>query len=154
MQGEKSPRDDSDDEPLIGPDAKMRRLLKDKKLRISAGEDYLEEEVAGMSQQESQDLNAEAVDEAEARLGKDASNANTQIEDSDDDEPIFRPEADMRRLLNGAYLRPPLEPSDIRRLLNDQEDVVRQAAAKTNNRFKGKSTLKITTCDTSSLRLN
>ena len=28
MQGEKSPRDDSDDEPLIGPDAKMRRLLK------------------------------------------------------------------------------------------------------------------------------
>ena len=89
-----------------------------------------------MSQQESQDLNAEAVDEAEARLGKDASNANTQIEDSDDDEPIFGPEADMRRLLN------------------DQEDVVRQAAAKTNNRFKGKSTLKITTCDTSSLRLN
>jgi hypothetical protein len=136
MQGEKSPRDDSDDEPLIGPDAKMRRLLKDKKLRFSAGEDYLEEEVAGMSQQESQDLNAEAVDEAEARLGKDASNANTQIEDSDDDEPIFGPEA------------------DIRRLLNDQEDVVRQAAAKTNNRFKGKSTLKITTCDTSSLRLN
>ena len=136
MQGEKSPRDDSDDEPLIGPDAKMRRLLKDKKLRFSAGEDYLEEEVAGMSQQESQDLNAEAVDEAEARLGKDASNANTQIEDSDDDEPIFGPEADMRRLLN------------------DQEDVVRQAAAKTNNRFKGKSTLKITTCDTSSLRLN
>jgi hypothetical protein len=136
MQGEKSPQDDSDDEPLIGPDAKMRRLLKDKKLRFSAGEDYLEEEVAGMSQQESQDLNAEAVDEAEARLGKDASNANTQIEDSDDDEPIFGPEADMRRLLN------------------DQEDVVRQAAAKTNNRFKGKSTLKITTCDTSSLRLN
>jgi hypothetical protein len=136
MQGEKSPRDDSDDEPLIGPDAKMRRLLKDKKLRFSAGEEYLEEEVAGMSQQESQDLNAEAVDEAEARLGKDASNANTQIEDSDDDEPIFGPEADMRRLLN------------------DQEDVVRQAAAKTNNRFKGKSTLKITTCDTSSLRLN
>jgi hypothetical protein len=136
MQGEKSPRDDSDDEPLIGPDAKMRRLLKDKKLRFSTGEDYLEEEVAGMSQQESQDLNAEAVDEAEARLGKDASNANTQIEDSDDDEPIFGPEADMRRLLN------------------DQEDVVRQAAAKTNNRFKGKSTLKITTCDTSSLRLN
>ncbi len=106
MQGEKSPRDDSDDEQLIGPDAKMRRLLKDKKLRFSAGEDYLEEEVAGMSQQESQDLNAEAVDEAEARLGKDASNANTQIEDSDDDEPIFGPEADMRRLLN------------------DQEDVV------------------------------
>jgi hypothetical protein len=136
MQGEKSPRDDSDDEPLIGPDAKMRRLLKDKKLRFSAGEDYLEEEVAGMSQQESQDLNAEAVDEAEARLGKDASNANTQIEDSDDDEPIFGPEADMRRLLN------------------DQEDVVRQAAAKMNNRFKGKSALKITTCDTSSLRLN
>jgi len=93
----------------------MRRLLKDKKRRFSAGEDYLEEEVAGMSQQESQDLNAEAVDEAEARLGKDASNANTQIEDSDDDEPIFGPEADMRRLLpvNGAYLRPPLEPSDI-----------------------------------------
>jgi len=136
MQGEKSPRDDSDDEPLIGPDAKMRRLLKDKKRRFSAGEDYLEEEVAGMSQQESQDLNAEAVDEAEARLGKDASNAKTQIEDSDDDEPILGPEA------------------DIRRLLNDQEDVVRQAAAKTNNRFKGKSTLKIRTCDTSSLRLN
>jgi hypothetical protein len=136
MQGEKIPRDDSDEEPLIGPEAKMRRLLKDKKLCFSAGEDSLDEEVAGMSQQESQDLNAEAVDEAEARLGKDASNANTQIEDSDDDEPIFGPEADMRRLLN------------------DQEDVVRQAAAKTNNRFKGKSTLKITTCDTSSLRLN
>jgi hypothetical protein len=99
MQGEKSPRDDSDDEPLIGPDAKMRRLLKDKKLRFSTGEDYLEEEVAGMSQQESQDLNAEAVDEAEARLGKDASNANTPCKDSDDDEPTFGPDAKMRRLL-------------------------------------------------------
>ncbi len=42
MQREKIPRDDSDDEPLIGPDAKMCRLLKDKKLRFGAREDYLE----------------------------------------------------------------------------------------------------------------
>ncbi len=70
-----------------------------------------------------------AVDEAEARLGnlKDASNANTPCKDSDDDEPIFGPDAKMRRLLE------------------DQEDVVRQAASKMNNRFKGKSALKITT---------
>jgi hypothetical protein len=33
----------------------------------------------------------------------------------------------------------------MRRLLEDQEDVVRQAAAKMNNRFKGKSALKATT---------
>ncbi len=62
--------------------------------------------------------------------------ANTPCKDSDDNELIFEPDANMRRLLK------------------DQEDVVRQAAAKMNNRFKGKSALKITTCYTSSLRLN
>jgi hypothetical protein len=33
----------------------------------------------------------------------------------------------------------------MRLLLEDQEDVVRQAASKMNNRFMGKSALKITT---------
>jgi hypothetical protein len=75
-----------------------------------------------MSQQESQDLNAEAVDEAEARLGKEASNSNTPCKDSD-----YEPVPKMRRLLEA------------------QEDVVRQAAQKMRNRFKGKSALKITT---------
>ncbi len=62
------PREDSNGEPLVGPVATRRHIQEeeDKKLRFGAREDYLEEEVARMSQQESQDLNAEAVDEAEA----------------------------------------------------------------------------------------
>jgi hypothetical protein len=128
---------DSDDEPLFGPVADMRRLQKqeeelqkheeeDNKPLVGASKDYLKAELAGMSQQESQDLDAEAVDEAEARLGKEASNSNTPCKDSDY-EPMFEPVPKMRRLLEA------------------QEDVVRQSAQKMKNRFKGKSALKITT---------
>jgi hypothetical protein len=85
---------DSDDEPMFGPVAEMRRLQKqkeelqkqeeeDNKPLFGSRKDYLKAEVPRMSQQEAQDLNAGAVDVAEARLGKDASNANTPCKDSD-----------------------------------------------------------------------
>jgi hypothetical protein len=77
-------------------------------------EDYLPEEVAGLSQAE---LNAEAVDEAQFRLATYDSLASTPSKN----------EVEVQ----------------VSRSLYDAEDLVRVAAAKMN-RFTGKATLKIT----------
>ena len=74
-------------------------------------EDYLAQEVTGLSQEE---LNAEAVDEAEARLGIAESMAST----------------------------PSKNEFDVSRYVRDEEDIARTAAAKLT-RFGGKDTLKI-----------
>ena len=108
--------EDSDDEvPLFGPNGQAEKILQPEEEQESqqplAPEDYLKQEVAGWPQE---DLNAEAVDEAEARLGIAESMAST----------------------------PSKNKFEVSRSFQD-DDVVRMAAAKMT-RFEGKGTLKIT----------
>ena len=60
-RGRKRAADSDDDIPLFGPMSRAAKMQKP-----CPPEDYLKEEVAGLSQEE---LNAGAVDEAELRLG-------------------------------------------------------------------------------------
>ncbi len=71
--------EDSDDEmPLFGPNGQVEKIRQPEEEQESqqplAPEDYLKQEVASWPQE---DLNAEAVDEAEARLGIAESMAST-----------------------------------------------------------------------------
>ena len=67
-----------DDMPLFGPNGQAEKIRQPEEEQESqqplAPEDYLKQEVAGWPQE---DLNAEAVDEAEARLGIAESMAST-----------------------------------------------------------------------------
>ena len=111
--------DDSDDDmPLFGPNGLAEKLAEkisqqeeEQESQLLVPEDYLKEEVAGLSQEE---LNAEAVDEAEARLGIAESLAST----------------------------PSKIALEVSRSFHDEEDIARTAAAK-KKRFEGKDTLKI-----------
>ena len=111
--------DDSDDDmPLFGPNGLAKKLAEkisqheeEQESQPFAPEDYLKQEVAGLSQEE---LNAEAVDEAEARLGIAESLAST----------------------------PSKIALEVSRSFHDEEDIARTAAAK-KKRFEGKDTLKI-----------
>ena len=111
--------DDSDDDmPLFGPNGLAEKLAEkisqheeEQESQLFAPEDYLKQEVAGLSQEE---LNAEAVDEAEARLGIAESLAST----------------------------PSKIALEVSRSFHDDEDIARTAAAK-KKRFEGKDTLKI-----------
>ena len=112
--------DDSDDDmPLFGPNGLAEKLAEkisqqeeeQESQQPFAPEDYLKQEVAGLSQEE---LNAEAVDEAEARLGIAESLAST----------------------------PSKIALEVSRSFHDDEDIARTAAAK-KKRFEGKDTLKI-----------
>jgi hypothetical protein len=108
--------EDSDDEvPLFGPNGQAEKIRQPEEEQESqqplAPEDYLKQEVAGWPQE---DLNAEAVDEAEARLGIAESMAST----------------------------PSKNKFEVSRSFQD-DDVARMAAAKMT-RFEGKGTLKIT----------
>ena len=97
--------DSDDDSPMFGDKiCKIRQ-------QGATPEDYLPQEVTGLSQEE---LNAEAVDEAEARLGIAESMAST----------------------------PSKNEFDVSRYVRDEEDIARTAAAKMT-RFGGKDTLKI-----------
>ena len=111
--------DDSDDDmPLFGPNGLAEKLAEkisqqeeEQESQLLVPEDYLKEEVAGLSQEE---LNADAVDEAEARLGIAESLAST----------------------------PAKIALEVSRSFHDEEDIARTAAAK-KKRFEGKDTLKI-----------
>ena len=111
--------DDSDDDmPLFGPNGLAKKLAEkisqqeeEQESQLFVPEDYLKEEVAGLSQEE---LNADAVDEAEARLGIAESLAST----------------------------PAKIALEVSRSFHDEEDIARTAAAK-KKRFEGKDTLKI-----------
>ena len=108
--------DSDDDMPLFGPNGlaeKIRRQEEEQKSQQPlAPEDYLKEEVAGLSQEE---LNAEAVDQADFRLGIAESMAST----------------------------PSKIEFEVCRSFQDEDDVARMAAAKMT-RFAGRDTLKIT----------
>ena len=104
--------------PLFGPNGLAEKLAEkisqqeeEQESQLLAPEDYLKEEVAGLSQEE---LNADAVDEAEARLGIAQSLAST----------------------------PAKIALEVSRSFHDEEDIARTAAAK-KKRFEGKDTLKI-----------
>ena len=104
-----------DDMPLFGPNSLSEKIRQQEEEQESqqplAPEDYLKQEVACWTQE---DLNAEAVDEAEARLGIAESMAST----------------------------PSKNKFEVSRSFQD-DDVARMAAAKMT-RFAGKGTLKIT----------
>jgi hypothetical protein len=68
-RGRKRAADSDDDIPLFGPMSRPAKMQKP-----CPPEDYLKEEVAGLSEEE---LNAGAVDEAELRLGVAESLAST-----------------------------------------------------------------------------
>jgi hypothetical protein len=117
--------DSDDDTPLFGP---MSRAAKMQKLCnapfTAAREEYLKEEVAGLSQEE---LNVVAVDEAEFRIGVAESLASTPS----------KPELEISQSFS--------EQEDVAR-----EDAARRAAAIMTS--FGKGTLKIRKCET--LKLN
>jgi hypothetical protein len=112
---------DSDDEiPLFGPNGLAEKLDLAKKIRQQeeeqesqqplAPEDYLKQEV-GFSHEE---LNVEAVDEAETRLG----------------------------VLESLASTPSRNESEVSHSFQDDDEIARKAAAKMT-RFAGKETLKI-----------
>jgi hypothetical protein len=102
--------------PLFGRNSLSEKIRQQEEEQESqqplAPEDYLKQEVACWTQE---DLNAEAVDEAEARLGIAESMAST----------------------------PSKNKFEVSRSFQDDDDVARMAAAKMT-RFAGKGTLKIT----------
>ncbi len=108
--------DSDDDMPLFGRNSLSEKIRQQEEEQESqqplAPEDYLKQEVAGLTQE---DLNAEAVDEAETRLGIAESMAST----------------------------PSKNKFEVSRSFQDDDDVARMAAAKMT-RFAGKGTLKIT----------
>ena len=111
--------EDSDDDnmPLFGPNRvaeKIRQREQEEEQESQqplAPEDYLKQEV-GLSHE---DLNVEAVDQAEARLGVLASLAST----------------------------PSRNESEVSGSFQDDDEIARKAAAKMT-RFAGKETLKVT----------
>ena len=116
---------DSDEErPLFGPKGLAEKLGLAKKIRQQeeeqesqqplAPEDYLKQEVNGPGFSH-EDLNVEAVDQAEARLGVLASLAST----------------------------PSRNEYEASRSFQDDDEIARKAAAKMT-RFAGKETLKVT----------
>ena len=107
--------DSDDDMPLFGPNGLAEKIRRQQEEQESqqplAPEDFLKEEVAGFSQEE---LNAEAVDEAEARLGVAESMAST----------------------------PSRNEYEVNRSFQDDDDIARKAAAKMT-RFEGKGLLRV-----------
>ena len=111
-RGRKRAADSDDDIPLFGPMSRPAKIQKP-----CPPEDYLKEEVAGLSQEE---LNAGAVDEAEYRLGVAESLASTPSKNELEVSQSFSKQEDV-----------------------DREDAARKAAAEM--RSFGKGTLKIRT---------
>ena len=114
--------EDSEDDnmPLFGPNRvaeKIRQREQEEEQESQqplAPEDYLKQEVNGPGFSH-EDLNVEAVDQAEARLGVLASLAST----------------------------PSRNESEVSRSFQDDDEIARKAAAKMT-RFAGKETLKVT----------
>ena len=111
-RGRKRAADSDDDIPLFGPLSRPAKIQKP-----CPPEDYLKEEVAGLSQEE---LNAGAVDEAELRLGVAESLASTPSKNELEVSQSFSKQEDV-----------------------DREDAARKAAAEMTS--FGKGTLKIRT---------
>jgi hypothetical protein len=111
-RGRKRAADSDDDIPLFGPMSRPAKMQKP-----CPPEDYLKEEVAGLSQEE---LNAGAVDEAELRLGVAESLASTPSKNELEVSQSFSKQEDV-----------------------DREDAARKAAAEMTS--FGKGTLKIRT---------
>ena len=109
--------EDSDDDntPLFGPNGLAEKIRQQEEEQESqqplAPEDFLKQEVDGFSHEE---LNAEAVDEAEVRLGVAESLAST----------------------------PSRNEYEVSRSFQDDDEIARKAAAKMT-RFAGKGTLKV-----------
>ena len=111
--------EDSDDNmPLFGPNGLAEKISQQEEEQESqqpvAAEDYLKQEVDGPGFTH-EDLNIEAVDEAEARLGALESLAST----------------------------PSRNEYEVSRSFQDDDEIARKAAAKMT-RFAGKETLKVT----------
>jgi hypothetical protein len=110
--------EDSDDDntPLFGPNGLAEKIRQQEEEQESqqplAPEDFLKQEVDGFSHE---DLNAEAVDQAEVRLGVAESMAST----------------------------PSRNEYEVSRSFQDDDEIARKAAAKMT-RFAGKETLKVT----------
>ena len=108
--------DSDDDKPLFGPNGLAEKIRQQEEEQESqqplAPEDFLKQEVDGFSHEE---LNAEAVDQAEVRLGVAESLAST----------------------------PSRNEYEVSRSFQDDDEIARKAAAKMT-RFAGKETLKIT----------
>jgi hypothetical protein len=108
--------DSDDDMPVFGRNGLAEKIRQQEEEQESqqplAPEDYLKQEVAGVSPE---DLNAEAVDEAEARLGIAESMAST----------------------------PSKNEFAVSRSFQDDDEIARKAAAKMT-RFAGMGTLKVT----------
>ena len=111
-RGRKRAADSDDDVPLFGPLSRPAKIQKP-----CPPEDYLKEEVAGLSQEE---LNAGAVDEAELRLSVAESLASTPSKNELEASLSFSKQEDVGR-----------------------EDAARKAAAEMTS--FGKGTLKIRT---------
>jgi hypothetical protein len=115
--------EDSDDDntPLFGPNGLAEKIRQQEEEEQEsqqplAPEDFLKQEVDGFSHE---DVNAEAVDQAEVRLGVAESLAST----------------------------PTRNEYEVSRSFQDDDEIARKAAAKMT-RFAGKGTLKITKKDT------
>lgn len=109
-RGRKRVEDSDDDIPIFGPMSRPAKMQKP-----CPPEDYLKEEVAGLSQEE---LNAGAVDEAELRLGVAESLASTPSKNELEVSQSFSKQEDV-----------------------DRKDATRKAAAEMTS--LGKGTLKI-----------
>ena len=109
--------EDSDDDntPLFGPNGLAEKIRQQEEEQESqqplAPEDFLKQEVGGFSHEE---MNAEAVDQAEVRLGVARSLAST----------------------------PSRNEYEVSRSFQDDDEIARKAAAKMT-RFAGKGTLKV-----------
>jgi hypothetical protein len=110
--------DSDDDRPLFGPNGLAEKIRQQEEEQESqqplAPEDYLKQEVDGPCFSH-EDLNVEAVDQAEARLGALESLAST----------------------------PSRNEYEVSRSFQDDDEIARKAAAKMT-RFAGKETLKVT----------
>ena len=108
--------DDDDDMPIFGPNGLAEKILRQQEEEQEsqqplAPEDFLKQEVDGFSHEE---LNAEAVDQAEVRLGVAESLAST----------------------------PSRNEYEVSRSFQDDDDIARKAAAKMT-RFEGKGLLRV-----------
>ena len=106
---------DDDNTPLFGPNGLAEKIRQQEEEQESqqplASEDFLKQEVGGFSHEE---MNAEAVDQAEVRLGVAASLAST----------------------------PSRNEYEVSRSFQDDDEIARKAATKMT-RFAGKGTLKV-----------
>ena len=107
--------DSDDDKPLFGPNGLAEKIRQQEEEQESqqplAPEDFLKHEVDGFSHEE---LNAEAVDQAEVRLGVAESLAST----------------------------PSRNEYEVSRSFQDDDEIARKAATKMT-RFAGKGTLRV-----------